>query len=129
MRSLHGNLDRMRENLFRGELYNMLPHSGMRLDGHYTILFTVPDFTLYVYQHGGYAGLTTYDEKEFTGFIELNDAEKEYLTSKCKYTYECKGTLWESGRYASESFFDYYYDLFGVPPYMPLLDKILAGGQ
>ena len=118
MSQLHGNLYKMRENLFQASLYNQLPHDGIRLDGHYTILFTIPDFKLYVFQHGDYLNLVSFKRIPFTRFIELNQSEVEYLTGICKSTYERKSVSYYSGCYTSEVHFPYDYELFGTPDYL-----------
>jgi len=110
----------MKDGLFKGELYNQLPHDKMRLDGHYTVLFTVPNYDIYLYKHADYYNLVSYEPLEFNGFLTLNEAEKKYLISCCKSTFDRKSVCWEENKHATYSrcHTNWPYDLFGIPSYM-----------
>lgn len=115
---LHGNLYKMRDGLYMATLYNQLPHDGIRLDGHYTILFTVPDYKIYCYKHGDYANLVSYIPQGFAGFIELNAKELEYLQDMAKTTMDRKPHLYGTHKYVSEAHFEYDYEIHGIPSYL-----------
>ncbi len=115
---LHGNLYKMKDGLYMGRLYNQLPHDGITLDGHYTILFTYPELNVYCYKHGDYGNLISYLPVDFGGFLVLNGQEVEYLKEKCLSFIERKPCLYGTHRYVSEAHFEYDYEIQGMPDYM-----------
>ncbi len=119
MASLYGNIYDLGNGWFHGEIHNLLSSYAEGLDGHYTVVFKL-DGSFKLYKHGGYTGLTSYEEVEFKGFIEnLTDHAKNFMSDTVRNTIE-RMQFYNTDRpkrCGTQWVFDYDYE-FDTPIYI-----------